>query len=222
VRNERDTLRRDSQTDPLTGLLNRRSLTADVQARCKTRERFGVLFMDIDHFKAVNDRFGHDMGDRVLVAVANVLKTALRPGDVVGRFGGEEFVGVVAGAGPESARLVAERLRRSIEAMTPPKGGPPKLSISVGTTVFDPRQAEEGPEELLHRADMALYAAKRTGRNRVVMVQPGQAIPAAVEQDPRGASMSIPFTSPPDKPQSSVLPIGDMPVLPPIERLRSG
>jgi len=222
VRNERDTLRRDSQTDPLTGLLNRRSLQAEVTSRCEARERFGVLFMDLDHFKSVNDRFGHEMGDRVLVAVASVLKTALRPGDVVGRYGGEEFVGVVAGAGPESARLVAERLRRAIEAMLPPKGGPTKLTISIGCTVFDPRQSDERSEELLHRADMALYAAKRTGRNRVVLVAPGQSIPAAVDQDARGsASMSIPFTTPPDKPQNSVLPITDVPVLP-LERLRSG
>ena len=150
VRNERDNLRRDSQTDPLMGLLNRRSLQAEVTARCQAKERFGVLFMDLDHFKSVNDRYGHEMGDRVLVAVASVLKTALHdPGDVVGRYGGEEFVGVVAGAGPESARLVAERLRRAIEAMLPPKGGPTKVTISIGTTVFDPRQSDERTEDLL-------------------------------------------------------------------------
>jgi predicted signal transduction protein with EAL and GGDEF domain len=118
--------------------------------------------------------------------------------------------------------LVAERLRRAIETMLPPKGGPTKLTISIGCTVFDPRQSDERSEDLLHRADMALYAAKRTGRNRVVLVAPGQSIPAAVEQDPRGsANVSIPFTTPPDKPQSSVLPITDVPVLP-LERLRSG
>jgi two-component system chemotaxis response regulator CheY len=223
VRNERDSLRRDSQTDPLTGLLNRRSLQAEVTARCQARERFGVLFMDLDHFKSVNDRYGHEMGDRVLVAVASVLKTALRPGDVVGRYGGEEFVGVVAGAGPESARLVAERLRGAIEAMRPPKGGPPKLSISIGTTVFDPRQSDEGTEDLLHRADMALYAAKRTWRNCVVLVVPGQSLPAAAEQEQRATAnnVNIPFTTPPAKPQSSVLPVPDMPALA-LERLRSG
>jgi diguanylate cyclase (GGDEF)-like protein len=218
VRNERDTLRRDSQTDPLTGLLNRRSLQAEVASRCAAKERFGVLFMDLDHFKSVNDRYGHEMGDRVLVAVASVLKSGLRPGDVVGRYGGEEFVGVVAGAGPESARLVAERLRGAVEMMLPPKGGPSKLTISIGTTVFDPRQSDESTEDLLHRADMALYAAKRTGRNKVVLVSPGQSIPEAVEQDPRG---NIPFTTPPEKPQSTVMSI-EVPVLPSLERLRSG
>lgn len=222
VRNERDNLRRDSQTDPLTGLLNRRSLQAEILSRCQSGDRFGVLFMDLDHFKSVNDRFGHEMGDRVLVAVAAVLKLALRPGDLVGRYGGEEFVGIVAGAGPESARLVAERLRRSIELMLPPKSGPAKLTISIGTTVFDPRQSDERMEDLLHRADMALYAAKRSGRNRVVLVAPGQSLPEAVEQDARGsASMSIPFTTPPEAPQTSVLPITDVPILP-LNRLRSG
>lgn len=219
VRNERDNLRRDSQTDPLTGLLNRRSLHAVVTSRCQAKERFGVLFMDLDHFKSVNDRFGHEMGDRVLVAVASVLKTGLRPGDVVGRYGGEEFVGVVAGAGPESARLVAERLRQAVETMLPPKGGPTKLTISIGTTVFDPRQMDERTEELLHRADMALYAAKRTGRNRVVLVSPGQSISDVVEQEPL-CNMNIPLTLPPEMPQPTVLAM-DMPVIS-LERLRSG
>jgi diguanylate cyclase (GGDEF)-like protein len=175
--------------------------------------------MDLDHFKSVNDRYGHEMGDRVLVAVAAVLKSGLRPGDVVGRYGGEEFVGVVAGAGPESARLVAERLRQAVESMLPPKGGPAKLTISIGTTVFEPRQGDERTEDLLHRADMALYAAKRSGRNRVVLVGPGQSLPDVVEHDPRG-SVSIPHTTPPAKPQSSVMPI-DLPALS-LERLRSG
>jgi hypothetical protein len=103
--------------------------------------------------------------------------------------------------------------------MLPPKGGPARLTISIGTTVFDPRQNNERSEELLHRADMALYAAKRTGRNRVVMVTPGESIPAAVEQDQRGAA-NVPFTTPP-QPPSHVVPITDVPVLP-IERLRSG
>jgi two-component system, cell cycle response regulator len=204
VRNERDNLRRDAQTDALTGLLNRRSLQSHVTSRCEAKERFGVLFMDLDHFKAVNDKHGHEMGDRVLVAVASVLKAALRPGDVVGRYGGEEFVAIVAGAGPESARLVAERLRGSIETMLPPKGGPSKLTLSIGTTVFDPRQMDERTEDLLHRADMALYAAKRTGRNRVVLVGVGQSIAPPVEPEPQ-----------------SVLPISEIPAMT-LERLRSG
>lgn len=177
LRDERDSLRRDAQIDPLTNVLNRRSLEATVRQRCQLRERFGVLFMDLDHFKQVNDRFGHDGGDRVLISVANVIKNGLRPGDLVGRYGGEEFVAIVAGAGPESARLVAERLRQAVEEMVPSQPGPSRITISIGTTVFDPRQLEETPQELVHRADLALYAAKRGGRNRVVMVPPGEKLP---------------------------------------------
>jgi two-component system cell cycle response regulator len=177
LRDERDSLRRDAQIDPLTNVLNRRSLEASVRQRCQARERFGVLFMDLDHFKQVNDRFGHESGDRVLISVAAVIKSGLRPGDIVGRYGGEEFVAIVAGAGPESARLVAERLRQAVEEMHPPTPGPNRVTISIGTTVYDPRQLEETPQELVHRADLALYAAKRGGRNRVVMVSPGDSLP---------------------------------------------
>jgi two-component system cell cycle response regulator len=206
LRNERDSLKRDAQHDGLTGLLNRRSLESTVTQRCSARERFGVLFMDLDHFKSINDRFGHEAGDHVLVAVANVLKSGLRPGDVVGRYGGEEFVAIVGGAGPESARLVAERLRRAVEEMTPPAPGPSHLTISIGTTVFDPRQLDETPQELVHRADLALYAAKRGGRNRVVMVAPGQPLPMPEGQKP---SLSLPVDAEP-------------PILINWERVRSG
>ncbi|HEY8945134.1 MAG TPA: diguanylate cyclase, partial [Polyangiaceae bacterium] len=155
VRSERDLLRRDAQIDALTGLLNRRSLETEVTERWKAGDRFGVLFMDLDHFKSVNDRFGHAIGDRVLMAVADVLRAGLRPGDVIARFGGEEFVALIAGAGPESARLVGERLRRHVEDMPPMHRGPRRLTISVGATVFDPQRAEEAPSEILRRADVA-------------------------------------------------------------------
>ena len=95
----------------------------------------------------------------------------LRPGDAVGRYGGEEFVAIVAGAGPESARLVAERLRRSIEELPPFNPGPKRVTVSIGTAVFDPRSAED-VQSVFRRADLALYAAKRAGRNRVVMHTP--------------------------------------------------
>lgn len=194
VRTERDLLRRDAQHDGLTGLLNRRSLEAAVSERCAARERFGVLFMDLDHFKSINDRFGHDVGDRVLVATAHVLRAGLRPGDLVARYGGEEFVALINGAGPESARLVAERLRSSVAEMPPMPRGPERVSISIGATVFDPHKLEEPLVELLRRADLALYAAKRGGRNRVVVATPDTALPdlsdalPAVEPSIRPAS----------------------------------
>jgi two-component system, cell cycle response regulator len=200
LRDERDSLRRDAQIDPLTNVLNRRSLEATVRQRCQLRERFGVLFLDLDHFKQVNDRFGHDSGDRVLIAVANVIKNGLRPGDIIGRYGGEEFVAIVAGAGPESARLVAERLRQAVEEMVPPTPGPSKVTISIGTTVFDPRQLEETPQELVHRADLALYAAKRGGRNRVVMVPPGETLPELEGKESLHPPPRAPVASPPEPP----------------------
>src|SRR3954468_21804265 len=201
LRDERDSLRRDAQIDPLTNVLNRRSLEATVRQRCQLRERFGVLFLDLDHFKQVNDRFGHDSGDRVLIAVANVIRNGLRPGDIIGRYGGEEFVAVVAGAGPESARSVSERLRQGVEEMVPPTPGPSRVTISIGTTVFDPRQLEETPQELVHRADLALYAAKRAGRNRVVMVPPGETLPELEVKD----SLHPPRVSMPSAPEPPIL-----------------
>ncbi|HET7538501.1 MAG TPA: diguanylate cyclase [Polyangiaceae bacterium] len=198
VRDERDSLRRDAQIDPLTNVLNRRSLESAVRQRCQLRERFGVLFIDIDHFKQVNDRFGHDCGDRVLISVANVIRCGLRPGDAIGRYGGEEFVAIVAGAAVESARLVAERLRQSVEEMVPPSPGPQRVTISIGATVFDPRQIEETQQELVRRADVALYAAKRGGRNCVVLFAPGETLPELeskeVQHPPR---TSIPIPSEP-------------------------
>jgi len=198
LRDERDSLRRDAQIDPLTNVLNRRSLENTVRQRCQARERFGVLFMDLDHFKSINDRYGHESGDRVLISVASVIKNGLRPGDIVGRYGGEEFVAIVAGAGPESARLVAERLRMAVEEMHPPSPGPKTVTISIGTTVFDPRQLEETPSELVHRADLALYAAKRGGRNRVVMAAPGQVLPELENKDSVVPRPSLPVA--PDPP----------------------
>ena len=172
VRTERDLLRRDAQIDPLTGLLNRRSLEASVNERCQSRDRFGVLFMDIDHFKDVNDRFGHEVGDRVLAGIASVLRAGLRPGDLIARYGGEEFLAIIAGAGPESARLVAERLRRNVEELPALPRGPSRVTLSVGATVFDPQRLDEQPVDILRRADVALYAAKNAGRNRVVLLHP--------------------------------------------------
>jgi len=183
VRIERDLLRRDAQIDPLTGLLNRRSLESSVNERCQARERFGVLFMDLDNFKEVNDRFGHDIGDRVLASVATVLRAGLRPGDMIARYGGEEFLALIAGAGPESARLVGERLRRTVEDMPAISRGPSRITLSIGATVFDPQRADEPPLEILRRADIALYAAKNGGRNRVVLLHPGET-PTEIEPAP--------------------------------------
>ena len=177
LRSERDLLRQDAQIDPLTGVMNRRSLEAALQERCESGKRFGVLFMDIDHFKQVNDRHGHETGDRVLAAMGSALRSTLRPEDGIGRYGGEEFVALIADAGPESARLVAERLRTQVESMPVVSGGPKQLTLSVGSTVYDPQKHRESAVELMRRADTALYAAKRAGRNCVVVLMPGEPPP---------------------------------------------
>jgi diguanylate cyclase (GGDEF)-like protein len=135
------------------------------------------------------------------MSVANVIRCGLRPGDAIGRYGGEEFVAIVAGAGPESARLVAERLRQSVEEMAPPSPGPSRVTISIGTTVFDPRQLEETPQELVRRADVALYSAKRGGRNRVVTIPPGETPPELENKE----SQHPPRTSIPIPPEPQIL-----------------
>ncbi len=179
LRGERDSLKRDAELDPLTGLLNRRALVRAVNKGCSASRRFGTLFVDVDHFKAINDRLGHDVGDRVLVGLADLLKACLRPGDVVGRYGGEEFVAVIAGAGPESLKLVAERLRSTVAGTTLDEPLALSVTVSVGAALFDPRRAET-PDALLRRADLALYEAKRLGRNRVVFDSGQKPEPTAV------------------------------------------
>jgi two-component system cell cycle response regulator len=189
VRSERDSLRRDLRLDALTGILNRRSLEAAIASHLGARERFAVLFADIDHFKSINDKFGHDVGDTVLKAVSEMLKQGIRPGDAVGRYGGEEFVLVISGAGPESARLVAERHRKTIEAIDFSGVGPKQVTLSVGVAVFEPESSDESLEELLRRADLALYRAKNAGRNCVAM-SPAVAMPSPTLDAVRASSQS--------------------------------
>ena len=187
VRSERDSLRRDLRLDGLTGVLNRRSLEAQIQTHLGARERFAVLFADIDHFKSVNDKYGHDVGDTVLRAVSEMLKEGIRPGDAVGRYGGEEFVLVISGAGPESARLVAERHRKTVEGIDFSGVGPPRVTLSIGVAVFEPSTQDEALEELLRRADLALYRAKSSGRNCVAM-SPPLAVPSPALDAVRASS----------------------------------
>ncbi|MEZ4231384.1 MAG: diguanylate cyclase [Polyangiaceae bacterium] len=169
LRRERDHLRRTAEIDPLTGLHNRRTLESALHAYYEGCERFAILFLDVDHFKAINDSKGHDVGDEVLRGVSRTLKEGIRPGDALGRYGGEEFMVVVAGAGQESARLVAERHRRSVSTLDVSRYGLEQVTISVGVAIYDARRDEETLDELIKRADEALYDAKRSGRNRTVV-----------------------------------------------------
>jgi diguanylate cyclase (GGDEF)-like protein/PAS domain S-box-containing protein len=157
--------------DPLTGLPNRRWLSQRFEARMDEYRRyglpFGILMIDLDHFKAVNDNHGHDVGDLVLKAVAKSLSAGARALDTVGRWGGEEFMMVAAQV--EEGRLlrIAERLRVLVstsELREPARVG---VTCSIGATVAQPGDTIDG---LLRRADQALYRAKNEGRNRVVVL----------------------------------------------------
>jgi diguanylate cyclase (GGDEF)-like protein len=164
-------LRYRSRHDGLTGLLNRRTieetLLAQVQRSRRSGEPFTVLMLDLDHFKAINDRHGHAAGDRALKHTAAALRAGLREIDAVGRFGGEEFLVLMPGATVETARPVAERLRTALLTDAPRvEGARLLLSASIGIAQW--REPAEEPTHLLMRADAALYDAKLRGRNCVV------------------------------------------------------
>lgn len=166
VRRQRDQARLLAGTDPLTGVLNRRAWREAMQARLSRGDGVSVLFLDLDHFKRVNDRIGHEGGDRVLRLFVDVLRAALRERDVVGRYGGEEFVVGLARADAAAACAVAERIRAGLHARG--EGMVPGMALSVSIGVAT-RRPGEALDELLRRADAALYDAKHAGRDRVVL-----------------------------------------------------
>ena len=185
-------LQQEATIDGLTGLLNRKSLVAVVQACLDRSDPFAILFVDLDRFKSVNDTYGHAVGDEVLKATSDVLKNGTRHGDHAGRMGGEEFVVLLAGADEDAAIMVAERLRTMVEALTfPPEGYPPRVTASIGIGVCDPSNPDRSVDAILERADTALYQAKHRGRNRYVVAEPRasrRAPPAAVSEPPPSKS----------------------------------
>jgi diguanylate cyclase (GGDEF)-like protein len=152
-----------ANTDSLTGLLNREGLHAAAQDKLAGIERVAVLVLDLDHFKQINDRHGHLTGDDVLRAVAGRARRALRDSDLLGRFGGEEFVAVLPGAPESAAVAAAERVRASVgDHPVSTRMGRVNVTVSIGVV------SSSGPlVDLIARADMALYEAKADGRNRV-------------------------------------------------------
>jgi diguanylate cyclase (GGDEF)-like protein len=168
LQNERR-LRTLALTDELTRLPNRRHLLAIAHERVDgARQGTGplsVLALDVDHFKRINDRFGHEVGDRVLHGVAAACRAALRQGDVIGRTGGEEFVVVRPGADAKVAVEVAERLRGAVERVDWSEiDAALRVTVSVGAAQWAP--ADDGFADVARRADDSLYRAKERGRNR--------------------------------------------------------
>jgi diguanylate cyclase (GGDEF)-like protein len=178
-------LLQESQTDSLTGLANRKTFdecfsrvyelqpfdegecTVDVdQRKSQTQTSYWIAMIDIDHFKSVNDRFGHLYGDEVLILLAHLLKNALRNDDLVFRFGGEEFVLMIRCQGREEAAGLLERLRQSVERQDIPQVG--QVTISLGATEMI-RNTFAGT--LLDYADKALYYSKQNGRNRLTFFE---------------------------------------------------
>jgi diguanylate cyclase (GGDEF)-like protein len=166
----RERLKQDGLTDPLTGAANRRLFERRLREeteRCSRRgEPLACLLADIDHFKAINDRFGHAVGDEALRRIAAAIAGESRAMDLFARYGGEEFVLLLPDTGLEEAQAIAERLRIAVSTIE--FDGLERLSISVGVACLTPECARPGAgDALLRKADLALYEAKAAGRNCV-------------------------------------------------------
>jgi len=160
--------------DFLTGLINRREAYSRLERTCARSDRsgaiIGILLMDVDHFKKINDEHGHANGDVVLKALADCMMEALRDYDIVSRFGGEEFLIALPDTSPTFIYDTAERLRKTIEALSidPHDGTIQHISVSIG---ISQRARNEKIDQAISRADNALYAAKNAGRNCVVSTE---------------------------------------------------
>lgn len=161
-------------TDPLTGIANRRKMTEQIAQELERARRFhhplSLLMIDIDHFKRINDTYGHEVGDQAIIQTATLLTANLRAVDLVARFGGEEFVLLMPETHIAVAMHAAERLREQAAQLRVPveSGMEVELTISIGVAAADPYGTPDSPSSLLVRADKALYRAKKEGRNRVV------------------------------------------------------
>jgi diguanylate cyclase (GGDEF)-like protein len=169
MQQQNEVLKTLSITDSLTGLYNRSkldSILTDQLARFKRSHRpFTLLMLDIDHFKTLNDTYGHIAGDEILAAVARILLQSIRSIDYAARYGGDEFIVILTETSAELATTTAERVRSQVEALYPTvKGTEIALTVSIG--IVEPRLEDMTPTEVFASADYALYEAKRAGRNR--------------------------------------------------------
>jgi diguanylate cyclase (GGDEF)-like protein len=160
----------EAMTDPLTGLRNRRAADLVLERLCSARAGFGLLHMDLDFFKAVNDTLGHAAGDFVLETVGRILREQLRAEDCAARIGGDEFVMIIVGrTDPKTLQAIAERIIARISQPMEFEGRPCQVSASIGIVRTEDMAVPE-PTQLLASADRALYAAKHAGRGRAVLL----------------------------------------------------
>ena len=182
-----ESLRFHAEHDSLTGVLNRRAIRDVLRrelARCRReRQTLGVIVADVDHFKRINDRYGHGAGDAALVAVVQGISGVLRPYDVIGRYGGEEFLIIAPSCDFELTQKLAERIRAAVESEVVDLGdGRITITASLGATLGT---SESDPEFLVDVADAAMYQAKRNGRNRV---ETRMELPEAETEEPSAES----------------------------------
>jgi diguanylate cyclase (GGDEF)-like protein len=166
-------LERLASVDELTGLLNRRALEAalrrDLALADRERKALSILLLDIDHFKKVNDTWGHQTGDAVLTMVGTTLTQSLRGSDVAGRYGGEEFMCLLPATDVAGAKVVAERLRAAfLDRSVPTRDSSIGITVSIGSASVCGPGCRDALEVIVRRADECLYRAKAEGRNRVV------------------------------------------------------
>jgi diguanylate cyclase (GGDEF)-like protein len=172
-------LQEQAVRDSLTGLFNRRYLAASLGREAARADRsgspVGVMMIDLDHFKQINDRYGHLIGDATLQAVGRMLQSGIRADDIACRYGGEEFVVVIPGAGTAVMLRRAEMICAATAALQIPlpEGTLEGITVSIGVAVYPSHGSTM--DEVLARADMALYGAKQAGRNRVVLAEPAGA-----------------------------------------------
>ncbi|MFO7865248.1 MAG: GGDEF domain-containing protein, partial [Candidatus Aminicenantes bacterium] len=174
LENANEKLRVLARTDSLTGLLNHGAVLERLREELKrgSREKkpVALIIADLDHFKRINDAYGHTAGDDILAATARCLRSACREYDVVGRYGGEEFAVVLPGTTLEKAVFVAERIRKKVEQIRhEPDGKELAVTLSLGVAAAPSEQRVMDSEILVKQADQALYEAKNKGRNRVAL-----------------------------------------------------
>jgi diguanylate cyclase (GGDEF)-like protein len=162
-------LQQQSLLDPVTQLLNRRGIEINLNSWVEEMKRydlkFGLLFIDIDRFKSINDTYGHVTGDEVLKMVSKTLANSLRPFDTLGRWGGEEFIAIVANVDDQILSSIAERCRFLVEhSGLPDEHGSVKVTVSIGATLSRP---DDDMLKLIQRADELMYSCKEFGRNCV-------------------------------------------------------